>query len=389
VVAPRFVATAAALVLGSGVAAAATHTNDTEARPAADVVPAATSTAETTTPSAPATTAATTSPPAPAVRTTSPAPKPQSAPTHTRPLFALPARPAYPSPCPPPPRPPGPPLPLPKPAVKARDLPAALPVGLHRHADLAPVTGKGMWLTTWADSHVDVATVVAKARAAGLSQLWVRTGGSTQGWYGDRLLRRLLPAAHAAGIRVVAWDYPTLSDPVADARRAALVTRGTFAGQRIDAFSPDIEEIQEGTFDTARRVAVYLSRVRRDAGRLPVIATVLRPLTPDLVGRPYRAMAPYVDAFAPMIYWSCNEPGAAALSALKPLSRLRPVHLIGQSYDMGPEGGRHGLPSGREIWRFLDVAKRNGAIGASLYVYSSTRPPQWRSLGSYPWAARR
>jgi hypothetical protein len=132
-------------------------------------------------------------------------------------------------------------------------------------------------------------------------------------------------------------------------------------------------------------VRVYLSRVRRDAGDLPVVATVLRPLSPDLRGRPYRAMAPYVDAFAPMIYWSCNEPGATALSALRPLSRLRPVHLIGQSYDMGPEGGRHGLPSGREIWRFLDVAKRHGALGASLYLYDQTRQPQWRALRRYPW----
>ncbi|MDX6234149.1 MAG: hypothetical protein QOH68_3242, partial [Nocardioidaceae bacterium] len=229
--------------------------------------------------------------------------------------------------------------------------------------------------------------VIAKAQHAGLTQLWVRTGGSYQGYYGDRLLTALLPAAHAAGLRVVAWDYPTLSDPVADARRAARVTRGTFAGHRIDAFSPDIEEIAEGTFDSARRVRVYLSRVRRDAGNLPVVATVLRPLTPSLTGRPYRAMAPYVDAFAPMIYWSCNEPGATALSALQPLSRLRPVHLIGQSYDMGPEGGRHGRPTAREIWRFLDVAKRAGAVGASLYVYDQTRRPQWRALTRYPWAA--
>ena len=96
-------------------------------------------------------------------------------------------------------------------------------------------------------------------------------------------------------------------------------------------------------------------------------------------------MAPYVDAFAPMVYWSCNEPGAAAVSALHPLSKLRPVHLIGQSYNMGPEGGRHGLPTAREIWRFLDVAKRAGAVGASLYVYDQTRAPQWRALGRYPW----
>jgi hypothetical protein len=52
---------------------------------------------------------------------------------------------------------------------------------------------------------------------------------------------------------------------------------------------------------------------------------------------------------------------------------------------MGPEGGRHGLPTAREIWRFLDAGKRGGALGASLYVYDQTRAPQWRALSHYPW----
>jgi hypothetical protein len=52
---------------------------------------------------------------------------------------------------------------------------------------------------------------------------------------------------------------------------------------------------------------------------------------------------------------------------------------------MAPEGGRHGVPTGREIWRFLDVAHRAGAIGASLYLYTETRRPQWAALSAYPW----
>ncbi|HEU5033704.1 MAG TPA: hypothetical protein VFT62_02995 [Mycobacteriales bacterium] len=380
---PRLIALAAAAVLTGGVAIAATAGGG-ESTPSADrqVAPVTIATAVATPePTAP------TARPRPATRPMTPAPEHE--PVSRQPLYPLPARPAYPHPCPPPPIKPGPPVKPPHPVVKAAQLPAPVPVPRHRHVDLAPVRGKGMWLTTWRDTHLDVARVVAQARAAGLQQLWVRTGGTYQGWYGGRFLRTLLPAAHAAGLDVIAWDYPTLSDPVADAQRAARAIRGTFAGQRIDGFSADIEEIAEGTFDSARRVRVYLSRVRAVAGTLPVVATVLRPLDPHLSGRPYRAMAPYVDAFAPMVYWSCNEPGATALSALKPLAKLRPVHLIGQSYDMGPEGGRHGLPTGREIWRFLDVAKRHGAIGASLYVYDQTRRPQWRALAHYPWAATR
>lgn len=301
------------------------------------------------------------------------------------PLFPLPAAPAYPKPCPPPPIPPGPPFKAPKPVVKAAQLPAVVSVPRHRRVDISAVSGKGMWLTTWPDTRLDVSRVVARARAAGLHQLWVRTGGSIQGWYGDNFLPALLPAAHAAGIKVIAWDFPFLSDPLRDVRRAAKVITGRFGGERIDGFSPDIETITEGTFDSGRRVRIYLSRVRQLAGNMPVIATVLRPTPTMLASYPYRAEAPYVDVFAPMVYWSCTEPGVATRQSIRPLAKLRPVHVIGQSFDMATMGGRHGLPTAREIWRFLDVAKRAGAVGASLYVYDETRRPQWRALTHYPW----
>jgi hypothetical protein len=301
------------------------------------------------------------------------------------PLYPLPAPAAYPSPCPPPPLPPGPPPPPPpKPKVKAKDLPPALPLVAH-HPSLRAVGGKGMWLTTWADSVIDVRTVVARAHNAGLRQIWVRTGGTPQGFYGHHVLDQLLPAAHAAGIAVIAWDFPMLSDPVHDARRAIRTIHAWYGGQRIDGFSPDIETINERTFNSPLRIRVYLSRVRAAAPKLPLVATVMRPTTYQLATYPYRAEAPYIDVFAPMVYWSCNEPGKLAAESLRPLVKMRPVHLIGQSYDMGPEGGRHGLPTGREIWRFLDVAKRSGAVGASLYLYTETRRAQWTALSRYPW----
>jgi len=320
-------------------------------------------------------------------------PRPTPRPTHATvaprpaagPLYPLPAPPAYPHPCPPPPIPPGPPPPPPpKPVVKTKDLPAPVALVAH-HASLRAVGGKGMWLTTWQDSKVDVATVVAKARAAGLRQLWVRTGGTPQGYYGHHVLDALLPAAHSAGIAVIAWDFPKLSDPLADASRAVRTITSSYGGQRIDGFSPDIETINEGTFNAPPRIRVYLSRVRAAAGNMPLVATVMRPTEYQLATYPYRAEAPYVDVFAPMVYWSCNEPGELAAESLRPLAKLRPVHLIGQSYNMADEGGRHGLPTGREIWRFLDVAKRSGAVGASLYLYAETKAPQWTALSRYPW----
>jgi hypothetical protein len=59
--------------------------------------------------------------------------------------------------------------------------------------------------------------------------------------------------------------------------------------------------------------------------------------------------------------------------------------VIGQGYDAGPEGGRTGAPSAAETVRFLDVARRAGASGASFWVWQSIDDEQWNALSSFPW----
>ena len=258
--------------------------------------------------------------------------------------------------------------------------------GAGAHPDLTAISGKGMWLTTWKTSHVDVPGVVAQAKAAGLTSLWVRTGGSKQGYYGDPLLHALLPAAHAAGLKVIAWDFPAMSNPARDAIRARAALKYTVDGQKIDGFSPDIETINEGTFNNPKRVSYYLSLVRRAARGRPVVATVMRPTDEQLAKYPYGAMAPYIDAYAPMDYWSCQEPGDLAVRSIQALAKFgKPVTVIGQAYDMAGDGGRPGVPTAAETWRFLDSAKRAGAIGASLWTYETSGPAQWVPLTRYAW----
>ena len=179
-----------------------------------------------------------------------------------------------------------------------------------------------MWVTTWPATHLNVAALVSQSHAAGVRQLWVRTGGTKQGYYGSRFLPALVPAAHAAGIAVIAWDFPTLSDPVADAGRA----RSALASG-IDGFSTDIETVSERVYDSSRRVALYLSLVRSYAGARPVVATVPRPTPKRLASYPYAAQAPYVDVFAPMVYWSCSEPGALTRDSLSPLRKYHKPSL--------------------------------------------------------------
>jgi hypothetical protein len=306
------------------------------------------------------------------------------------PLLPLPAAAVQPRPCPPPARPPVPgPKPKPRPrrpVVAESAVPAPVAV-TGRRADLGPLRGKGVWLVYFHGKGIDGEALAQRVRAAGLDQIWVRTGGTRQGrYYGDEVLRAVLLPAHRAGLKVIAWDFPYLSDPAKDADRAVRALRFSIDGHQVDAFSPDIETAAESTWPTARRVRYYLSVVRRAAGSRPVVTTVPRPTEPRLAGFPYAEVARWSDALAPMVYWSCREPGELVSSAYDGLTQFgRPVHVIGQAYDMGPEGGRVGTPSAAETWRFVDMARRRGALGVSLFQWETAGRAQITALSAYPW----
>jgi hypothetical protein len=228
--------------------------------------------------------------------------------------------------------------------------------------------------------------IVTKAAAAGLRQLWVRVGDSQDGFYAASVLDQLVPKAHEEGIDVIGWGFPYLYDPLFDARWTAdvLAWRGP-NGERLDGFSPDLETASEGVMVTERRLQVYLGQVAQSSPDRPVVATVFRPTDRLWASYPYNAIAPYVDGFAPMVYWGCNEPGAAATEAITRLAALRPVHVIGQGYNMAEEGGRRIPPSADETWRFLDVAHAAGAVGASFWSWQEISQEQWTAMAQFAW----
>ena len=294
--------------------------------------------------------------------------------------------------CPPPPRPPGTgtaaPTWRPPVLVPEAQLPAAKPAPALSNA-LTPLQGKGMWIwKTRQTEGGDVDAVVARAKAAGLTQLWVRVGDSRDGFYAADYLSSIVPKAHKAGIAVIGWGFPFLHDPVGDAAWSAqAVSWRAPDGSRLDGFSPDIELASEGVVLTERRITLYLGELRPAAGDMLMVATVYRATDARWNGTyPYRAIAPYVDAFAPMVYWGCVEPGAATIESVERLATLKPVHVIGQGYDAGPEGGRKGAPSATETVRFLDVSRRSGAMGASLWVWQSMPAEQWDALTNFTWS---
>ncbi|HLF40794.1 MAG TPA: peptidoglycan-binding domain-containing protein, partial [Acidimicrobiia bacterium] len=240
--------------------------------------------------------------------------------------------------------------------------------------------GKGMWLHQL--SHVgSAASVVKRAQAAGLTHVYLRVGSSKKGFYGQDELNRLLPAAHAAGIKVIGWDFPYLFDPLADAdRSAAAINYATPDGHRMDGFSADIETASEGVNLTPEGALAYGARLRELVGPdYPLIATVPRPSPKRWF--PFQEATQHFDAIAPMVYWMNRDPAADAAQALVDLAPFaKPVLLIGQAYDGGPEGGPAGPPPKDALIRFMDTALARGALGVSFWVWHHATAEHWSAI---------
>ena len=254
-------------------------------------------------------------------------------------------------------------------------------VALPRPAAGPIPTGKGMWLHRLnRAAGGDVQAIVDQAVGAGLTHLYVRLGSSKSGFYAMQDLDRLLPVAHRAGLRVVGWDFAYLSDPAADAARAkSMIWYATPSGDRIDAFSADIETAAEGTRLTAAAVRQYGDALRDAAGDdYPLVATVPRPSPKRWF--PYAELGRF-DAIAPMVYWGNREPGADVRGAIADLAFLgKPVIPVGQAYDMAIDGGPAGAPSGQAIQRFIDSADQHGALGVSFWVWDTATAEHWSTI---------
>ena len=252
-------------------------------------------------------------------------------------------------------------------------------------------TGTGMWLHDWVRTeNGDAPAVVAKAKAAGFTHLFVQTGSTKKGWIGEEVLSELLPATKGKDLAVIAWDFPKLIDPEADAQR--LVDAATWRRPgvpRVAAVAPDVETRAEGTHISAEAVTRYYSTLR---SKLPpevaILATVPWPSEKRIGSYPYHATDPFTDAWIPMAYWYNRDPGTVTATSMQWLSRFgKPVMPVGQGYD-----GRLDAPylppdpdPAASVQAFVDAARAGGARSISLWSWQTTDVPQWATLGKASW----
>ena len=263
----------------------------------------------------------------------------------------------------------------PEPAAPPAPAPAAVPTAVSRLP-----RGKGMWLHQLSQAG-SASAVVKKAQATGLTHVYLRVGSSKKGFYGQDELNQLLPAAHAAGIKVIGGDCPYLFDPAAAAdRAAAAINYVTPDGHRMDGFSADVETQSEGVNLTAEGALAYGTRLRELVGPdYPLIATVPRPSPKRWF--PFEETVRHFDAIAPMVYWMNRDPAADAAQAMADLAPFnKPILLIGQAYDGGPEGGPAGPPPKDALVRFMDTGLASGALGVSFWVWHHATAEQWDAV---------
>jgi hypothetical protein len=247
-------------------------------------------------------------------------------------------------------------------------------------------SGTGMWTYQWAETEGgSTRKIVKRAEAMGLTHLYVRTGTRKGGFDGGPVLRKLLPATKGTDLKVIAWDFPQLKNPVADAKRLARAANYIVPGApRVAAVAPDIETGAEGTKISSGAVTTYMTTLRRLIPKRVAIIGVTPWPSEHRVGKyPFAHVAKYSDALAPMAYWINRDPATVTRQSMKRLSRFgKPVLPIGQAYDprIDVPGIGYGPPSRAQVKAFFDTAAKLGAPSASLRVGQFASTGQWQAL---------
>jgi hypothetical protein len=255
-------------------------------------------------------------------------------------------------------------------------------------------------LATWVDLYDPAAwrnpeVTVAAMQVRGVRTLFLETGNYRQRVRIARrpLVERFVEAAHAKGLRIVAWYLPSFVHPRRDFRRSlAAIRLRTEDGQRFDSFALDIESsvVRSVPVRTTRLLRLS-SRLRRAAGRsYPLGAIIPSPRGMELLphywpGFPYAALGTMYDVFLPMSYFSYRprDLGGPYGYTVRNVRTIRlatgrprvPVH---------PIGGLAAALSSKQVAAFVRATRACGAIGASLYDFTTTKGGAWRKVARAP-----
>jgi hypothetical protein len=211
-------------------------------------------------------------------------------------------------------------------------------------------------------------------------------------------LREFISAAHASGIRVVAWYLPNLRAKSVDYARVMQAIQFTTAdGQHFDSFALDIESDAVSSPSARNRgLSALTRRIRAAVGPdYPLGAIIPSPVGLTRAhgywsGFPYESIARNYDVLLPMGYYTYHVKGAGPTYAetLENMTILRsqpgcqsiPVHMIGGIAEESSEA---------QVRGFAAAMNRTDCIGASQYGWPGMNSAKWAAMQSIKTSAAR
>lgn len=208
----------------------------------------------------------------------------------------------------------------------------------------------------------------------------------------EGLLAEFLMHAHARGLEVVGWYLPRFEDVDADLDRLLAIAEFDALGHRFDGVAVDIEYI-EGVPNATERSArlIELSRRLREEREDEALGAIVPPPVqlevvnpsywPDF---PWQALDTSYDVWLPMAYWTVRSPESGYRDAYRyseeSTRRMRNnigrpdvvVHIVGGIGDQ---------TTSADLEDLRRAVEDTGAIGASIYDWSSLPPDRRSELG--------
>ena len=234
----------------------------------------------------------------------------------------------------------------------------------------------------WNYPEGDIDAYCQKLHAVGIRNLFIQTSRSnTEDVCHPDKLGPIIDACHRYKIRVIAWSFAELVNPMGDAEK--LIAAGRFTsprGQKLDAVAANLEKDL-----SADKVERYSRRLREGLGKnYPMVAVVYSPLNkaPQVARIPWKLIASYYDVIAPMNYWRGKvykqDPYAYTIATVNAVRELvqRPdveIHVIGDG--MGTRSN--------EIAQFFKACQQACVASASIYPNYKMTEEQMDAVSHY------
>lgn len=254
---------------------------------------------------------------------------------------------------------------LPRPAPPPRP---TTPVNTTTTPASAAFDAPGMWI--WylsASNGGDLATIAARAQAAGIKTLYVKSSDGASNYW-SQFSPQLVAQVHALGLNICAWQYVYGNNPAGE---AALGVRAVQDGA--DCLVIDAEVEYDGKYAAAQ---TYTQDLRAGVGTSYPVGLASFPYVDYHESIPYSVfLGPGGAQYnVPQIYWHAigdSPDNAYAHTYVQNRIYARMIVPLGQLYGNVPAS---------QIERFRQVAVAYGAPGLSWWDWQSASASAWSAL---------